>query len=270
MYPTITDCGSKCLVLLIHSTYDCTQRSSFVTVLAQSCFLFPTVESIQSETVFISQLIAGVDDNKLLPRLQQRVSNNNPNKVDIIQSFSLYMKTIAPTRKVTIMSRDNSRCYRVVVASIFYEHLKFAGQRTLSVIIFPPARKKKDDTTNQQTNSLLRVVGIKRKRYTSDMVHTKQYMTLESQLYSPIEPDMESTLETVQPEICSFYFNLSDNIVSVLYLYILFSFSLYLQSSSLVLQVTATITKDSKYNYDVLAHEENWTDNCLCCKEYMA
>ena len=41
MYPTITDCDSKCLALLIPSTYDCTQWSSFITVLAQLCFLFP-------------------------------------------------------------------------------------------------------------------------------------------------------------------------------------------------------------------------------------
>ena len=87
MYPTINDCDSKCLALLIHSTYDCAQRSSFITILAQLCFLFLTVESIRSETVFISQLIAGVDDNKFLFRLQQRVGNNNPDKVDIIQTI---------------------------------------------------------------------------------------------------------------------------------------------------------------------------------------
>ena len=94
----------------------------------------------------------------------------------------------------------------MVVASIFYEYLKFAGQRILSVIIFPPALKNKDDRTNQQTISVLRVAGTKRKRLISDMVRTKQYMTLQSQLCSPIEPDIESTLVTVQPEVCSFYF----------------------------------------------------------------
>ena len=123
MYPTIMDCDSKCLALLIYSTHDCAQRSSFVTVLAQLCSLFPTVQNINKETAFVSKLIAGVDDNKLLSLLQHRVGNNNPDKVDIIQSVFLYAKTIATTRKVKITSRNYSRFYRVVVASIFYEHL---------------------------------------------------------------------------------------------------------------------------------------------------
>ena len=53
------------------------------------------------------------------------------------------------------------------------------------------------------------------------------------------------------------------------YVYILFSLSLYLQSPSLALQVTATIAKDSKYDYDVLSCEQNWTDHCLCRNEYV-
>ena len=71
---------------------------------------------------------------------------------------------------------------------------------------FPPAPKKKNDRTNQQTISVLRVAGTKRKRLISDMVRTNQYMTLQSQLCSPIEPDIEPTLVTVQPEVCSFHF----------------------------------------------------------------
>ena len=66
---------------------------------------FPTVQSIQKETGFISKLFASVDDNKLLSRLQQRVGNNNPDKVDIIQLVFLHAKTIAPTTKVKITSR---------------------------------------------------------------------------------------------------------------------------------------------------------------------
>ena len=84
MYPRISDCDSKCLALLIHSTYDCAQRSSFITVLAQLGFLFPTVESVKKETAFISELIAGVADNEFLSLLQRRVGNTNPDKVDII------------------------------------------------------------------------------------------------------------------------------------------------------------------------------------------
>ena len=94
----------------------------------------------------------------------------------------------------------------MVAASIFYEYLKFAGQRMLSVIIFPPALQNKDDRTNQQTISVLCVAGIKRKPLISDMVRTNQYMTLQSQLCSPIEPEISPTLVTVQPQVCSFYF----------------------------------------------------------------
>ena len=205
MYTKIPDCDSKCLAFLIHSTYDCAQRSSFITVLAQLCFLFPTVESVHNETEFISELVDGVADNKFLSRLQQRVGNSNPDKVDIIRNVFSFVKTIATTKKVRVKSRrNNSQFYQVVVASIFYEYLKFAGQRILSAIIFPPATKNKDDRINQQTSSVLRVAGTKRKRLISNMVRTNQYMTLQSQLCSPIEPDIESTLVTVQPEVCSF------------------------------------------------------------------
>ena len=206
MYPRISDLDSKCLALLIHSTYDCAQRSSFITVLAQLGFLFPTVESVKKETAFIFELIASVADNEFLSLLQRRVGNTNPDKVDIIRTVFSYVKTIATLRKVTVTSLNNSRFYRVVVASVFYEYLKFAGQRMLSNIIFPPALQNKDDRTNQQTISRLRVAGTKRKRLISDMVRTNQYMTLQSQLCTLIEPEIAPTLVTVQPEVCSFYF----------------------------------------------------------------
>ena len=54
------------------------------------------------------------------------------------------------------------------------------------------------------------------------------------------------------------------------YVYIIFSLSLYLQSPSFALQATATIAKDSEYDYGALAGEENWADNCLCSQEYVS
>ena len=89
---------------------------------------FFTIESIQSETAFISQLIAGVDDNKFLSRLQEHVGNSNPDRSRYHSNSFFVCEDICYHKKVTVTSRhNNSQFYQVVAASIFYEYLKFAG-----------------------------------------------------------------------------------------------------------------------------------------------
>ena len=119
------DCDSKCLALLIHSTYDCAQRSAFISVLAQLCFIFPTIDSIENDADFILELVDGVTSNKFLSVLQTRFGNSNHNRSDIIKTSFYDVERMMTEKERKITKKQGSKFYRVVVASTFYEHLKF-------------------------------------------------------------------------------------------------------------------------------------------------
>ena len=136
MYPTIMDCDSKCLALLIHSTYDCAQRSAFISVLAQLCFIFSTIDSIENDTDFITELVDGATSNKFLSVLQTRFGNSNHDRSTIIKSSFYDVKRMSTKRKCKITKKQESKFYRVVVASTFYEHLEFTGQESLVLEVF--------------------------------------------------------------------------------------------------------------------------------------
>ena len=209
MYPTILDCDSKCLAFLIHSTYNCAQRPAFISVLAQLCFLFPSVESIKNDEAFILELIASVDDDKFLSVLQRRFGNSNHVRSDVIKSAFSDVEKMATTWKVRITSANEKRLYRVVVASTFYEHLKFAGQKGLLLEVFgQKISTKNDNRTNQDTNNSSSVTGTKQKRYTDAMPRTNQYMTLKSQLTGFSEHNTYAVPKTasIQAKVCFFLF----------------------------------------------------------------
>ena len=146
-YTFLADLDTKCLAYLLHTTSDCGQRSAFVYLLAQLCFIFPSYEDIAAGQDIIKKLVLSTTNNESMENLQSHSGQAYAWKKNTILTVFESINKLGTTRAFMVnkshfkKGKVSQNQYNVVVGTVFFHHLKFAAQRELCVDVFKLHRK---------------------------------------------------------------------------------------------------------------------------------
>ena len=187
-YTFLQDFDTKCLAYLLHTTSDCGQRSAFVHLLAQLCFIFPTYQHIAAGQDIIKKLVLSETNNDFRENLQSQSGQSYDQKKNTILAVFESINKLG-TSKPFMVNKNHFRekveenQYNVIVATVFYHHLKFAGQRELRFEVLKSHRTHIDKATSKKptTSITTKMSGTKRKQSCVEDI-TSSYVDLASQL----------------------------------------------------------------------------------------
>ena len=188
-YTFLADLDTKCLAYLLHTTSDCGQRSAFVYLLAQLCFIFPTYEDIAAGQDIIKKLVLSTTNNEFMENLQSQSGQAYERKKNTILTVFESINKLGTTRAFMVNKNHFKKGnvvqnqYNVVVGTVFFHHLKFAAQRELRVDVFKLHRKLIDKAISKKPATSITTItsGTKRKQSCVDAT-TSSYVGLSSQL----------------------------------------------------------------------------------------
>jgi len=246
-YTFLKDVDTKCLAYLLYTTSDCGQRSAFVHLLSQLCFIFPNYERIAAGQDIIQRLVLSETPNAFMENLQSLSGQSHGLKKSTILAVFESMNNLG-TQKPFMVNKNHFRGkvlenqYNVVVATVFHHHLKFAAQRELRVELFNLGHKLKDKSTTKKapTSITTKTSGTKRKQSCAEEIATS-YVDLSSQLTTcSVVTDDFSTVPDIE------------------------------SATLLTLPINDNIDHDDhNYNYKQLSHITNWSNHCLCPMSYL-
>ena len=188
-YTFLADLDTKCLAYLLHTTSDCGQRSAFVYLLAQLCFIFPTYEDIAAGQDIIKKLVLSTTNNEFMENLQSQSGQAYERKKNTILTVFESINKLGTTRAFMVNKNHFKKGnvvpnqYNVVVGTVFFHHLKFAAQRELRVEVFKLGRKLTDKAISKKTVTSIttKTSSTKRKQSCAED-STTAYADLSSQL----------------------------------------------------------------------------------------